>query len=105
MSNIDRDYDPTIFLEKNGVSLSHCGSSEFGLSRTDAIVFLDLLCRAGKAPLGIEVWTRSGSKFAIDSLDGWYSRNTSIEADMKSAREFVSTVVLSDDDLMTVQFD
>lgn len=104
MRNVDRDIDLVLFLERNGVSLSQLGSSEFGLSRNDSIVFLNMLVMFVKVPLGVEIWRRVDSRLVIDSLGGWYSGNECIEAEIQSARDFISKVDLSEGDLMTIQF-
>lgn len=97
-------YDLNTFLEKRGVTLSDYGSSESGLSRPDAILFLDLIYKAGKSPLGIEIWRHRGSKYFIDSLAGWYSESDDPEINSKSVRAFISTLDISKDDVMTIQF-
>ena len=105
MDNTYRESDVYVFLKRYGVSLSEYGSSELGLHRGDAVAFIDLLGRVGRSPLGIEVWRRHGGGFSIDSLGGWYSEGTGVAADLASARVFVSVGTLSDDDVVTVQFD
>lgn len=105
MSKDDLDSDLRSFLASHGVSLSDFGSSEFGLKRADAMTFLGLLFRVGKMPLGIEVWRHRGKKFSIDSLGGWYSENTSYEVNCNLAKDFVGGADLTDDDLVTIQFD
>jgi hypothetical protein len=93
------------FLINNGFSLADYGSSEFGLNRADSIAFLELLFKNMRTPLGIEVWRRHGNRFVIDSLGGWYCESFELNTAIKSAKEFLTSSIFSDDDLMTIQFD
>jgi hypothetical protein len=105
MENMDTDPSLIDFLKTNGVPLIKFGSSEFGLSREGAVLFLNLLNRSGKLPLGIEVWRQKGNRYFIDSLGGWYSDSAAMEDNnWCSARKFISWVLLAEQDLLTVQY-
>lgn len=105
MNNVDSNCSLSTFLKTRGVPLTDYGSAEFGVSRSDAIDFMELLCETGKHPLGIEVWRQLGNKFKIDSLGGWYSDGVDIEEDRNAAKDFIRNAELADDDLLTIQFD
>ena len=103
MNNDDLNRSLNTFLKTQGVWLMDYGSAEFGVSRNDAIFFIDLLNKTGQNPLGIEIWRRRGDKFVIDSLGGWYSEGSDIEENLHAAKDFIRNVILADDDLLTIQ--
>ncbi|HCS64002.1 MAG TPA: hypothetical protein DIW64_07890 [Cellvibrio sp.] len=93
------------FLEKNGLSLSEFGSSEYGLTKQNCLNFIKLLASLGGKPIGIEVWKKKQKKYFIDSLAGWYSESSDREECIKSAINFALIIDALEADLMTVQYE
>lgn len=104
MSNVDLNRKLSSFLQSHGVCLMDYGSAEFGVSRNNAINFVELLNENGIYPLGIEIWKRYGDKYNIDSLGGWYSIGTNLEANRAAAIDFLRKSIMSDNDLLTIQY-
>ena len=104
MNNDDLNRSLSTFLQTRGVRLVDYGSTEFGVSRNDAIFFMDLLNKTGQSPLGIEVWRQRGDKFAIDSLGGWYSEGSDIKENLHAAKDFIRNAILANNDLLTIQY-
>ncbi|MBS0498838.1 MAG: hypothetical protein JSR74_00755 [Proteobacteria bacterium] len=92
------------FLLRYGVPLDAFGSAERGLRKVDASTFLNLLKAESRTPIGMEVWRRVDDEYRIDSLAGWYKSGKNANDICVDAENFVNSVGLATDDLLTVQF-
>jgi hypothetical protein len=90
------------FLDSYGHSLAQHGSGERGISREDALRFLDVLRESGFRPLGVDVWRRHGAALAPEGLDAWYADGQ--EEPWSSVTQFLETTSLGEGELFTIQF-
>lgn len=96
--------DATRFLEANGKPLTEFGSSEYGLSRSDSLLFIDLVRQNNLNIVGVEIWRQEGDGYNIESLMTWYAIEADVIRNLEEVQEFIGTVSLSDGDLLTIQY-
>jgi hypothetical protein len=104
MKNQDFMNSLDAFLRQRGVALEEYGSAEFAVSKADALLFLDMLDASGVMPLGLEVWKPSGDRLDIDALSGWYAEGKNQYENAESARAFLLSELVSETDMLTIQF-
>lgn len=95
--------DIASFLASHGVSLAEYGSLEVGLCRSNANFFLEILRKAKRTPLGIELWKRTANKISLDALNGWYTTSEDVKRNFEGAKQFLEEAG-TDDELFTIQY-
>jgi len=92
------------YLDVHGRSLTEYGSAERGLSKLNAVAFLDLL-RSDQIPLlGVELWRSTEERMELDILEIWYSESTDLSECYLDAGRYFRRIEVQDGDVFTIQF-